>query len=216
MDVDELQARIGTVIDGKWGSNSTNALYAAFTNTAAPAVTPDDIAAIAARLGVSVKQVNAVAAVESSGAGFDSKGRPKILYERHIFDRLTGGRYSVTNYSNPSGGGYSDDSWAKLAAGCGADPDAALSACSWGRFQVMGMHWAALGFLWAWDLAQSTVESEAAHFELLARFIEVNGLKDEMRALSTNPDDCRPFAKGYNGSGYEAGNYHVKLANAMK
>jgi hypothetical protein len=37
-----------------------------------------------------------------------------------------------------------------------------------------------------------------------------------LAALSANPDDCRAFARAYNGPGYEAnGAYHVKLARAM-
>ena len=56
---------------------------------------------------------------------------------------------------------------------------------------------------------------EEAHYELLARFIEFNGLKDELRALSSNPEDCRAFAMAYNGKSYEVNSYHTKLAKAL-
>jgi len=60
------------------------------------------------------------------------------------------------------------------------------------------------------------VQSEADHYELLARYIEVFGLTGALRALSADPDDCRDFAKRYNGPAYEKNRYHVKLAEAMK
>jgi hypothetical protein len=61
------------------------------------------------------------------------------------------------------------------------------------------------------------VLSEAAHYELLAQFIEANGLKDELARLSPDPETCRAFARAYNGPAYERnGAYHVKLARAMR
>lgn len=216
MDVKQLQAAIGTNPDGAFGPNSRAALVAHFTNTKAPAVTPAEIDGFAKRLGCTAKQVRAVAAVESGGAGFDNHGRPKILYERHIFHRLTGGKWSPTSFSLANYGGYSEDSWAKLGLACGRGPDAAFSSCSWGKFQVMGMHWSVLDFDSPFALAYSTVGSEVAHYELLCRYIEVNKLVGAVRALSTDPETCRAFAKGYNGSGYEKFSYHTKLASAMK
>lgn len=51
--------------------------------------TAEGIALAAKRLGVDVPTVRAVAEVESNGVGFLPDGRPKILFERHIFSRLT-------------------------------------------------------------------------------------------------------------------------------
>jgi hypothetical protein len=50
---------------------------------------------------------------------------------------------------------------------------------------------------------------------MLVRYVEKFGLEDEMAMISTDPDDCRPFAKGYNGPKYEDFDYHEKLAKAM-
>jgi len=141
MNVSALQVRIGTTPDGQWGPASRQALLDHFTNTNAPAVSAADIEAIATRLGCTVKQVNAVAKVESAGGGFDNSGKPKILFERHWFHRLTGGKWSPMSYSMASAGGYGEPSWGKLSAACGRDPDAAFSSASWGKFQVMGGHW---------------------------------------------------------------------------
>src|SRR5690606_34779310 len=60
----------------------------------------------ASALGVDVATVRAVADVESSGGGFLADGRPKILFERHIFARETGGRFNQSHpgISGPAGG----------------------------------------------------------------------------------------------------------------
>lgn len=50
-------------------------------------LTIDDYTRAAAKLGVEVASVRAIAATESSGKGFFQDGRPVILYERHIFFR---------------------------------------------------------------------------------------------------------------------------------
>jgi hypothetical protein len=215
MDINELQHAIGVATDGRWGPVSRAALVVRFTNPQAPAITPEQLAAIAADLGCTVRQINAVASVESSGGGFDKTGKPKILFERHLFHRLTGGRYSPAPYSNAAGGGYDEPSWSKLAYAAGRDPDAAFSACSWGKFQVLGTHWSKLGYASAYELAFSTVQSEAAHYELLSRYVRTFGLADELRAVSADPETCRGFAAGYNGPGYRNFKYHTRIAEAF-
>lgn len=216
MTVAELQHAIGTVADGQWGPKSRAALLAWFVNTSAPAITPDECEAIAKRLGCTVRQLAAVAQVESAGSGFDANGRPKMLYERHIFWRQTGGLYGVRDYSNPARGGYNLDNWAKLANACGKDPDAAFASASWGKFQVMGEHWKRLGYLSPFALASSCRTGEAAHYELLARFIETMGLKQALAKLSADPRECAEFASEYNGPGFHANAYDVRLAQAMR
>lgn len=216
MTVEELQQAIGATADGVFGPKSTAALLAHFTNRNAKAVNRHDMIAFASRLGCTVAQLAAVAAVESAGGGFDKHGRPKMLFERHLFHRLTDGKWSPTPYSQPAGGGYREDSWGNLAAACGKRPSAAFGACSWGRFQVLGLHAPKLGYPSSYALARSTVESEGEHYELLARYLETFGLLDELRALSADPEDCRAFAKKYNGPEYRRFNYHGKLARAME
>lgn len=203
------------VADGVAGPATRAAVPAVFANPRAPAVTDSDIAAIALRLGCTSKQVRAVAKVESGGSAFDQRGRPKILFERHKFHGFTAGRWSVAAWSNPAGGGYGEDSWDKLARAACANVEGAFASTSWGRFQVMGFHAHALGFDSALDLAWSTVGSEAAHYELLVRFIEANRMQPKLRALSRDPATCRAFAAAYNGKGYAQNRYDVKLAEAM-
>lgn len=204
------------VVDGSLGPATRAAILSVFTNTNAAAASEDDMAKIAARLGGTVKQLKAVAAVESGGDGFDAFGRPKILFERHYFHRLTNGKWSPTIFSDPKAGGYTQSSWDKLTLAACRDVDAAFSSASWGKFQVMGAHWHDLGYESPLALAYSTVGSEAAHYELLARFIEHNHLADDFRAISADPETCRGFAAGYNGAGYRKFDYHTKIAARMK
>ncbi|WP_408589052.1 N-acetylmuramidase domain-containing protein [Novosphingobium sp.] len=217
MNIIELQKAIGAKPDGIWGDGSRKALLAAFTNPAPAKLSAADAKPFADRLKVSAKQLAAVASVEASGLGFDSSGKPKILFERHKFHGFTGGKYSVSTFSNPQGGGYEVSSWDKLlGAIVTGEVDAAFMSASWGKFQVLGQYWSDFHYDSPFALAFSTVPSEAGHYELLSRFIEHNKLQDEMAAISTNPDTCRAFAKAYNGPKYEQFNYHNKLAAAMK
>lgn len=202
-------------LDGLAGSATRAAIPSAFVNLNAPAITPAQEQAIADRLGCSLKQVRAVARVEAAGAGFDNSGRPKILFERHVMHRLTGGIYSKTSWSNPQWGGYSESSWDKLANAACADFWAAFASASWGKFQVMGENWKGMGYPSPHALAFSATRSEMAHYELFAGFIEMKKMKDALRAISTRPDDNRPFCRLYNGEDYERNNYHVKIAEAM-
>jgi hypothetical protein len=210
------------VVDGKPGPATRAAFLAIFANRGAPAVTDDEMAAYAARLGGSLKQMRAVAAVESGGAGFLVNGLPKILWERHHFWKRL--QLNLPLISNPKPGGYTldangngvNDSWEKLTEAAMHAPAWAIESCSWGRFQVMGFWWKALGYPSAIDFAWSMRESEAGHFDALVRYIQHNKLAGAFRALSTDPETCRAFAKGYNGSGYRKFEYHIKLARAMR
>lgn len=220
MNAIELQQWLGAhgqpvAVDGNPGAQTRAAIKAAFVNDCAAAVTDTDIAVLAARLGCTVKQLKAMSIVESGGSAFDKTGRPKILFERHLFHRMTNGRYGLSAWSNPKGGGYSEDSWEKLARAACQDADAAFGAVSWGKFQVLGRHWSSLGYPSPIDMAYATVTSEAAHYEMLARYIEVNRLKPALAKLSTSANDNRALAAGYNGPAYEKFLYHVKLAKAM-
>lgn len=204
------------VVDGHPGALTREATKAVFSNLNAPAVSRDVVEAIANDLSCDVNQLIAVANVESSGQGFDKLGRPKILFERHKFSNFTGHKYDICDYSNPLAGGYDVDSWEKLTHALCADVDAAFQSASWGKFQIMGMWFADLGYTSALEMAWSTTESEEAHYQLFSAYISLCGLEDALLAVSTNPNDCRPFAKGFNGGDYAAKNYHGKIAGEMQ
>lgn len=220
MTGEDLQKWLNThgqqvAVDGRIGPNTRLAIIAAFTSGCAPAVTEDDIARLAWRLGCSPKQLNAVARVESSGSGFDKLGRPKILFERHKFYQQTGGKHPISPWNHPVGGGYKEDSWDKVTRAAGQDVNAAFASASWGKFQVLGMHWGALDYPSPLEMAYSTVTSEAAHYEMLARYIEHFELKKAIGQLSTNAQDNELFARLYNGPQFKKFAYDTKLAKEM-
>jgi hypothetical protein len=202
-------------VDGEGGPVTREAIAAAFTNPGAPLVLDAEISGLALRLGCSPKQLRAVATVESGRSAFDPEGRPKMLFERHKFNRFTNSKFPTSAWNNPMAGGYGEDSWNKLTHAACQDVDAAFSAASWGRFQVLGQHWQGLGYESPLEMAYSTVGSEAAHYEMLARYIERFNLKPALAVLSTDADNNRPFASAYNGPAYEKFSYHLQLAGAM-
>ena len=228
--VRELQTFLGVADDGAFGPRSRHALFARLSNTAAPALTETDYQWAAGELGVPVGHMRGVAKVECAGKSYDDFGRPRILFERHYFHRLTGGRWTREHpaISNPQGRGYGPSSaqYGRLAAACALDPGAAFRSASWGAFQIMGDHAdgetadedrQTLGYGSALAMALAMVASERGHLEAFVRFIRVNGLADELQACRPgNPASCVPFVRRYNGPGYARNDYHTKLAAAIR
>lgn len=209
-------------VDGLPGPSYRAAILAVFTNKNAPLISTHDLVAIAGRLGDDGSRLTKVAKVEAAGSGWFDSGLPKILYERHWFWRLTSGKFGVTWFSNPKPGDYTMDandndiidSWEKLTQAACRDPMAAFQSVSIGKFQVMGGHAVKLGYENAREMLWAATQSEAAHYEMCARYIEHFGLKAAFLKLSDRPEDCAAFAAGYNGPGYRKFNYDVKLARA--
>lgn len=200
-------------------------ILAALTNRNAPRISEADIAAAANRLRVSAAHIRMVMRVESGPLGsFGREGRPIILTEPHIFSRQTGRRWDSLHpdISYPTWGKrpYPKTQaarydvlcrWAELSF------DDAFESCSWGLFQIMGFHAMRLGYRNAWEFARTMAEGEPAQLNALVAFISVNRLADELAACRPgDPASCEPFAAGYNGKGYRANRYHIKLARALQ
>ena len=209
--------------DGEWGPITRATLIEVFRNTSAAAVTDADIEAIAGRLGCAARQIKAVARVEGAGAGWDKDGLLKLLWERHYLWRRV--KIALPLLSNSSPGGYTtdtdkdgiNDSWEKLADATGLFGfNVAAECASVGKFQVMGAHWKALGYRSVADFYWRLSRSEAEHYEVFARYIEVNGLLPALRCVDGNPTNAEALAFGYNGSGGVAAGYHTKIAEAFR
>src|SRR5213082_651548 len=58
--------------------------------------------------GLGIAELWAVVSVETSGCGYLPDRRPKILFERDVFSRLTEHRYDAgdADISQPAAGGY--------------------------------------------------------------------------------------------------------------
>lgn len=207
-----------------FGQRSRAALDARLTNRNAPALTEADFKAAADRLGVPVGHIRGIRRVEAPRGPYEDSGKPSILYERHKFraacvppgcydkshPQLSGGPYGRGGY------GLFSAQYGRLYDAIALDPHAAFSACSWGAFQVMGEWAVPLGYGSPYDMAKSLTTGEAAHLETFVRYVEHFKLVDELRACKRgDPESCRAFAAGYNGSGYRQFEYHKKLAAAI-
>lgn len=223
MTLSELQEKLNVTSDGLWGPNTERAFLASFVNKNAPAIVHADYITAAKRLGCTVAQIKAFAALESGGSSFSVFGRPKILFEAHYFSRLTGRRYDRSHpsissrrwnrklYSRRMPGRYK-----RLARAVRLDVDAGLSSASWGKFQIMGAHWKTLGYASAWEFVQSQVESEKNHLEAFCRYIEKFGLKTKLQdCRPNNSASCVAVVKAYNGPAFAKNRYHKKLARMI-
>lgn len=169
----------------------------------------------AEKLGVDVATIKAVAEVESKGNGFLSTGEPVILFERHVFSRLTSGRYDIqhADVSNPVAGGYGKtaEQHRRLQKAVALDRRAALQSASWGRFQIMGFNYKAAGFKTLQDFINAMYKSEDAQLDAFVGFILHEGLASFLKS-----HDWQGFARYYNGPAYKYSQYDEKLAKAYE
>lgn len=173
----------------------------------------EDFCRAAKRLDCSIAAIKAVAEVESSGDGFDSQDRPKILFERHKFAKYTGGKYVKTHphICNWTAGGYgkSSQQYDRFSEAFMLDPVAAMLSASWGKFQVMGFNFAICGFKSVGEFVDAMKESEGRHLDSFVEYVRHNSLADELKSLN-----WAAFARGYNGADYKKNNYDRKMADA--
>jgi len=173
-----------------------------------------DLPMIGREIGVGEDEVHAILDVESAGSGFDKQGRPKMLFEPHIFWRELGpGKLrdeavmQGLAYPRWQAKGYPKDSYPRLQKAMAIHFDAALRSASWGLGQVMGFNAQAAGYATAHDMVQAFMADEEAHLRAMINFIVTNKLDDELRR-----HDWAGFARGYNGAGFARNGYDKKLA----
>lgn len=180
-------------------------------------LTEKDYIEAARALGCEVAAIKAVDKIESRGNGFLANGKVKILYEPHVFCARTQGRFNKSHphlsYPKWKSGQYGPESrqWAKLEEAMQLDRVAALESCSWGRFQIMGYHWRKLGYRSIDVFVEEMQRSESAHLHAFVLYVMAFGLADELQRK-----DWIGFAAGYNGPGYAANHYHIKLPKAYR
>jgi N-acetylmuramidase len=173
------------------------------------ALSSDGLSAIATKLGVFVPEIWTVLAVETSGCGYLADGRPQILFERHVFHRLTNGKFDDGQISDPSPGGYGPrgaNQYDRLAAAIANDRLAALQSASWGIGQVMGFNFRAAGFTNVEDMIAAMSQSEDQQLLAMASFLIATGLHRPLQA-----HDWASFARGYNGPNYAINRYDIRL-----
>lgn len=180
-----------------------------------------DFADAAASLRCAPADIRAVYEVESSGKGFGHDGRPTLLFEPHVFSRLTAHRFDATHGgvsykdwgAKPYPTGTADvrhtANWDRLLYAARLDRDAAYQAASYGAPQVMGFNFADAGYPDVHAFVDAM--SRSARDQLLA-FVSIIlawKLDDELREHR-----WADLARRYNGPAYARNKYDVKLAAA--
>jgi len=170
-----------------------------------------DYVVAAAVLGCEVEAIKAVAITETGSIGsyFAGAGDDKvaaILFERHYFHQLTGGRFDGSNpdISSPVRGGYGVHSaqYGKMVRAYRLSADDALKSASWGRFQIMGRYFSNAGYSSVEDFVRDINRSEKNHLKAFVSFIRA----DSILSSAIVKKDWLRFALRYNGpaqSGYD-------------
>lgn len=182
-----------------------------------------EITAVAADMDLEPAALLAIAEVESAGKPFaviGGRNEPLIRFEGHYFDR----RLSPDNrkaaraagLSSPTAGrianpGTQAARWSLVARAAAIDAKAAHESVSWGLGQVMGAHWAWLGYADVAALVAEARSGAGGQARLMARYIDRAGL-----AASIRRRDWAAFARGYNGPAFARNGYDRKIAAAYK
>ncbi len=175
---------------------------------------------LAKQLDAEVAALRAVAEVESAGDGFLPAPSilPKVLFEGHVFHRLTQGRFDATHpqlsyptWDRKKYSGSLAGEWDRLNTACLLDRTAALQSASWGMFQIMGFNYDACGCA---DVDGFVAAQRAGADQQLALFAAFIARAPFIDALHQR--DWAAFAKTYNGSGYRANAYDTKLREAYR
>ena len=178
-----------------------------------PTVLADsDYAAAATAIGCDAAAIRAVVATEVGIRGlFDEQGRPPILFERHIFHRLTGGKFDAGNpdISNPAQGGYGrfSEQYPKLDRALALDHTAALKSASWGAFQIMGENYAQAGSASVDAFVAAMKASAKNQLAAFVAFIKA----DHRLATALRDRNWQTFASIYNGPSYAVNHYDAKM-----
>lgn len=175
-----------------------------------------DIPRIGALIGVGEDEIHAVIDVETRGGGFDAAGRPKMLFEPHVFWRnLTSDRDRSDAFKSglayPKWGTrpYPKDSYPRLEMAMRINKPAALRSASWGLGQILGENAELAGYTDATAMVRDFLDDEENHLRAMVNFIKNSGLDDELRR-----HDWTGFARGYNGPGFAKHGYHIRLHEA--
>ena len=178
---------------------------------AGTALSSDGLNTASRNARIELPELWSVLSVETAGCGFLADRRPKILFERHIFHRLTGGRFDAEDpdVSQPTAGGYGPGGahqYERLAAALLLDREAALKSASWGMSQILGTNFEAAGFGQVEEMMAAMVESEDKQLLAGVQFIVRNGMDVQLR-----DHDWSGFARRYNGPNFAANNYDSLL-----
>jgi len=196
----------------------------------------EDYIKAAEKLNCEVNTIKAVCMVEAPKGGFQKDGKPVILFEPYQFSNLTKGLFdnkfvtinkinyplSINKRKKPwtvanAKYGPSSIQHQKLEAAKLLDFEAALKACSWGKFQIMGYNYKMCGHSTIQSFVNSMMLNEGTHLNAFVHFIQNMKLDDELR-----DKNWVAFAFRYNGPKQDKGtsdksdDYSTYLEKAYK
>lgn len=230
--VKDFQSKNSLVVDGVVGIKTWSKLFeknSQFTNHNDKFLSEQDLLEFANNFQLELATVKAVNEVESSGKGFLISGKPKILFEGHVFWRELEKRgINPSQYLNANTSDVLYQSWTKkyylggdaeynrLQKAIQINPgkpfeDAANASASWGAFQIMGYNAISLGYSSMDDFVQKMYVNEREHLDAFGRFLNANHLIGNLQNKN-----WAGFALHYNGAGYKANKYDEKLAVAYR
>lgn len=174
-----------------------------------------DLPRIASRIDCGEDELHAFMDVEAAGSGFDSQGRPKMLFEPHVFYRnLSGAKRDRAvkeglAYAKWGAKGYPKDSYPRLVQALAIDESAALKAASWGLGQILGENHRMVGFATPQSMVTAFMDDEETHLEAMVQFLIASNIADDLKAHR-----WPVVARVYNGPGYAKHNYDGRMAKA--
>ncbi len=188
-------------------------------------ITDFDIPRIAHKIGVGEDELHAFMDVEAAGSGFDKQGRPKILFEPHVFYRNLKGaqrdRAVKEGLAYPKWGEkpYPSDSDPRLKKAMVINETVALKSTSWGLGQILGENHEMVGYRTVQDMVRKFMDDEEYHLEAIVDYLVSAKLDGELRKLAaltrkTTAADTEKLVSVYNGPGYKKNRYHTKMAAA--
>jgi len=176
-----------------------------------------DLPRIGARIGVGEDEIHAFMDVEAAGSGFDSQGRPKMLFEPHVFWRNLSGAKRVAasqkGLAYPKWGEkpYPKDSYSRLIEAIGIDRSAAIMASSWGLTQILAENHREAGYATPEAMVDAFCQDEESHLEATVMLLVSMGIDDDLKAHR-----WQTVARVWNGPGYARNQYDVKLDRAYR
>ncbi|MDX5339385.1 MAG: N-acetylmuramidase family protein [Cyclobacteriaceae bacterium] len=228
--VRDFQRKNNLVVDGEVGIKTWTVLLAK-TKPAQELegkfLGEQDLRDFALQNNLELAAVKAVNEVESSGKGFLVDGRPKILFEGHVFwNQLKLRGINPSQLANASNadvlystwtrshyvGGLGEYSRLEKAMSLSPDPsiiEAALASASWGSYQIMGYHAEKLGYSSVQEFVDEMYEHERNQLQAFGRYLIAFGCITHLRAKN-----WAKFAHCYNGPQYAKNKYDSKMANA--
>lgn len=225
-----FQQKNNLVIDGIVGVKTWSKLLAAeqeFIKFNNKLLSEQDLIDFAIQYDLEIATVKAVNEIESSGKGFLIDGRPKILFEGHVFwKELQKRNINPETLLNDQSKNVLYKKWTKTYYLGGAKEysrleeaahlldskevhDAAYCSASWGAFQIMGYHYQSLGYADIDNYVEKMFDHEREHLKAFGKFLKINNL-----IIHLQNKNWVKFARGYNGPAYTINKYDEKLKKA--